>query len=40
MSPTFSPGARLGNYEIKNQLGAGGIREVYLAQDRSVNLSK
>lgn len=33
MSPTFSPGARLGRYEIKSQLGAGGMGGVYLAQD-------
>jgi hypothetical protein len=33
MSPNFSPGARLGRYEIRSQLGAGWTGEVYLAQD-------
>jgi hypothetical protein len=31
MSPNFSPGARLGRYEINNQLGAGGIGAHYVA---------
>jgi eukaryotic-like serine/threonine-protein kinase len=37
MSPNFSPGARLGHYEIKSQLGAGGMGEVYLAQDTKLD---
>jgi eukaryotic-like serine/threonine-protein kinase len=37
MSPIFSPGARLGHYEIKKQLGAGGMGEVYLAQDTKLD---
>jgi serine/threonine protein kinase/Tol biopolymer transport system component len=37
MSPNLSPGARLGRYEIKNQLGAGAMGEVYLAQDTRLH---
>ena len=37
MSPNFLPGARLGHYEIKSQLGSGGMGEVYLAQDTKLD---
>jgi serine/threonine protein kinase/tetratricopeptide (TPR) repeat protein len=37
MSPNFSLGARLGRYEIKTQLGVGGMGEVYLAQDTKLD---
>src|SRR5881409_2150282 len=33
----FSPGAKLGHYEIRSQLGAGGMGEVYLAQDTKLD---
>src|SRR4029450_7336156 len=37
MSPNFSPDASLGHYEIKSQLGAGGMGEVYLAHDTKLS---
>jgi eukaryotic-like serine/threonine-protein kinase len=36
---TFSVGSRLGRYEIRSQLGAGGMGEVYLAQDTTLDRS-
>jgi len=31
--PTLTPGTRLGRYEIRARLGAGGMADVYLAED-------
>jgi serine/threonine protein kinase len=40
MSPNFFPGDCLGHYEIKSQLGAGGMGEVYLAQERGIYMQR
>jgi serine/threonine protein kinase len=35
---TLVSGTQLGHYEIRTQLGAGGMGEVYLAQDTKLDL--
>ena len=37
VSTLVSVGARLGRYEIRTQIGAGGMGEVYLAQDTKLD---
>ena len=34
---TLSKGSRLGRYEIRSQIGEGGMGEVYLAQDTKLD---
>jgi len=37
LSMAISPNSRLGRFEIRSQLGAGGMGEVYLARDPKIN---
>jgi len=34
---TLSAGRKLGRYEIRKQIGAGGMGEVYLAADKKLD---
>jgi serine/threonine protein kinase len=37
MSPQILPGTTVGRYEIRSQIGAGGMGEVYLARDTELD---
>ena len=38
MATPLNEGTKLGHYEIRSQLGAGGMGEVYLAQDTKLDV--
>jgi len=37
MTPQISPGTTIGRYEVRSQIGAGGMGEVYLARDTELD---
>lgn len=39
MQPQISPGTKIGRYEVRSQLGVGGMGEVYLARDTELDRS-
>jgi serine/threonine protein kinase len=39
MSSHIQPGSKLGRYEIRSHIGAGGMGEVYLAPDTGLDRS-